>query len=92
MVMMRGYVIKKFWSKLFVISELLESLIPMYFTRNGDVIMVVNQKKLAIFNLKENTQSSTKKENIQKSTWKYEAESKSVCFSVLNKISTDMAF
>ena len=67
MVTMREYVVKKFWSKLFVISESLESLIPMSLTRNGDVIMVVNQKKLVIFNRKENTQSSTKKENIQRS-------------------------
>ena len=73
MAAMREDTVKKFWSKLFVISELLESLIPMYFTRNGDVTMVVNQKKLVIFNLYEITQSCLKKENIQRSSWKCQA-------------------
>ncbi len=53
---MREYGVKESWSKLFVISQSFGSLIPMCFTRNGDVTMVVNGRKLIIFNLKENTQ------------------------------------
>lgn len=70
--------VKKFWSKLFFFflsfkkKKKKESLIPMCFTRNGDIIMVVNQKKLVIFNLYEITQSWLKKENIQ-SSWKCQA-------------------
>ena len=73
MAAMREDMVKKFWSKLIVISESFESLIPMCFTRNGDIIMVINQKKLVIFNLYEITQSWLKKENIQRSSWKCQA-------------------
>ena len=73
MAAVREYTVKRFWSKLFVILESLESLIPMRFTRNCDVIMVVNQKKVVIFNLYKNTQSCSKKENIHKSSWKCQA-------------------
>ena len=40
--------VKKFWSKLFVISESFESLIPMCFTRNGAVIMGENERNLCL--------------------------------------------
>ena len=38
--------VKKFWSKLFFISESFESLIPMCFTRNGAVKMGENERNL----------------------------------------------
>ena len=53
---MKEYGVKESWTKLFVTSESFRSLIPICFTRNGDVIMEVDQEKLVIFNLKENTQ------------------------------------
>ena len=75
--------VKKFWSKLFVISESFESLILMCFTRNGDVIMGVNERNLFLI-LKKILKSSSEKESIQRSA--RQNPKVLVCYGVLNKI------
>ncbi|XP_075654671.1 F-box/kelch-repeat protein At3g23880-like [Castanea sativa] len=52
---MKKYGVEESWEKLFVIPYFEDRLRPLCFTKNGDVLMEVNRKKLVIYNLLNNS-------------------------------------
>ncbi|XP_050241390.1 F-box/kelch-repeat protein At3g23880-like [Quercus robur] len=52
---MKKYGVEESWEKLFVIPYFEEHLRPLCFTKNGDVLMEANRKKIVIYNLLNNS-------------------------------------
>ena len=62
---MKKYGVEESWEKLFVIPYFEERLRPLCFTKNGDVLMEVNRKKIVIYNLLNNSYKRTVISNIE---------------------------